>query len=159
MSLPGVVLLGPNERIRNETFTAQSFGFSPMSSLFFYRFARLSRMVPADNKSDDPDRIDRLLSHISLFFRLRSRPGPAEDHTLCRLQTLGSSAYHFPFPLLTSIIPLMRNPNARSPTQANFVQVYESTEITYDKNVVNFSGNVKQCARRLQEVCTRLSLI
>jgi hypothetical protein len=157
MSLPGVVLLGPNERIRNETFTAQSFWFSPMSSLFFYRFARLSRMVPADNKSDDPDRIDRLLSHISLFFRLRSRPGPAEDHTLCRQQTLGSSAYHFS--LLTSIIPLMRNPNARSSTQANLVQVYESTEITYDKNVVNFSGNDKQCARRLQEVCTRLSLI
>jgi hypothetical protein len=53
------ILLGPNERIRNEIFTAQSFGFSPMSSSFFYRSVRLSQMVPADNKSDDPDRIHR----------------------------------------------------------------------------------------------------
>jgi hypothetical protein len=53
----------------------------------------------------------------------------------------------------------MRNLNARSTTQANLVQVGESTEIIYDKNAINFSGNDKQCARRLQEVCTRLSLI
>ncbi len=39
------------------------------------------------------------------------------------------------------------------------MQVCESTEIVYDKNVVNFSANDRQCARRLQEVCTRLSLI
>ena len=53
----------------------------------------------------------------------------------------------------------MGNSNAISPTQANLVQVCESTEIVYDKNVVNFSANDRQCARRLQEVCTRLSLI
>jgi hypothetical protein len=59
----------------------------------------------------------------------------------------------------TLIIPLIGNPNARSSTQANLLQVCESTEITYDTNVVNFSGKDKHCARRLQEVCTRLSLI
>ena len=36
----------------------------------------------------------------------------------------------------------MGNPNARSPTQANLVQVCESTEITYDKNVVNFQVKI-----------------
>jgi hypothetical protein len=38
-------------------------------------------------------------------------------------------------------------------------KVCESTEIIYDKNVVNFPGKDKHCARRLQEVCTRLSLV
>ena len=39
------------------------------------------------------------------------------------------------------------------------MQVCESTEVTYDKNVVNFSGKDKQCARRLQEVCTKYPFI
>ena len=38
------------------------------------------------------------------------------------------------------------------------MQVCESTEIVYDKNVVNFSANDSVPAR-LQEACTRLSLI
>ena len=60
---------------------------------------------------------------------------------------------------VNSLPSLIGNPNARSSTQANLVQVCESAEITYDKNVVNFSDKDEQCARRLQEVCTRLSLI
>src|SRR5262245_18744934 len=42
----------------------------------------------------------------------------------------------------TLIIPLIGKPNARSPTQANLVQVCESTEITSDKNVVNFQVTI-----------------
>ena len=37
--------------------------------------------------------------------------------------------------------------------------VCESTEITYDKNVVNFQVTITKCTYRLHEVCTRLSLI
>src|SRR5882724_9860147 len=51
------------------------------------------------------------------------------------------------------------NPNARSPTQANLMQVSESTEIIYDKNVVNFSGNDEQCVRSTQKVCTKYPFI
>ena len=35
------------------------------------------------------------------------------------------------------------------------MQVSESTEIIYDKNVVNFSGNDEQCVRSTQKVCTK----
>ena len=43
---------------------------------------------------------------------------------------------------LSSTLIICGNPNARSPTQANLVYVCESTEITYDKNVVNFQVTI-----------------
>ena len=39
------------------------------------------------------------------------------------------------------------------------MQVSESTEIIYDKNVVNFSGNDEQCVRSTQKVCTKYPFI
>jgi hypothetical protein len=38
----------------------------------------------------------------------------------------------------SDIISLIRNPNAKSPTQANLMQVCESTEIIYERGVINF---------------------
>ena len=53
----------------------------------------------------------------------------------------------------------MGNSNAISPTQANLVQVCESTEIVYDKTWSTFQLTIGSVPARLQEVCTRLSLI
>jgi hypothetical protein len=41
--------------------------------------------------------------------------------------------------LLVILLLLMGNRNARSPAQANLVQVRESPDIAYGKNAVNFS--------------------
>ena len=55
--------------------------------------------------SDDRDCIHRSLSRISLFFRLRGRPGSGGDHTLFRQQTLGTSCLPWSYPHRVSCQP------------------------------------------------------
>jgi hypothetical protein len=45
----------------------------------------------------------------------------------------------------------MRNPNARSSTQANLVQNLQINRDYLDKNVINFSGNYKRCIRQFTD--------
>ena len=52
----------------------------------------------AEYTSDDQDCIHKSLSRISLFFRLRGRPGSGGDHTLFRQQPLGTSCLPWLYP-------------------------------------------------------------